>query len=61
VQRADDTPEAIAKRLAAYNTETQPTIDFYEAAGLLVRVDGLGGPDDVTGRVIAAIDARLAR
>jgi adenylate kinase len=61
VQRADDTPEAIAKRLAAYNSETQPTIDFYEAAGLLIRVDGLGTPDDVTARVIAAIDARITR
>lgn len=60
VQRADDTPESVAKRLAAYNTETQPTMDWYEAAGLLVHVDGLGTTDEVGDRVIAAIDARLA-
>ena len=60
VQRADDTPESVAKRLAAYNTETQPTMDWYEAAGLLVHVDGLGSTDEVGDRVIAAIDARLA-
>ena len=60
VQRADDTPEAVAKRLAAYATETQPTIDWYEAAGVLVDVDGLGTPDEVTERLIAAIDAHLA-
>lgn len=59
VQRADDTPESIAKRLAAYNAETQPTIDFYESSGLLVKVDGLGTPDEVFARLVSAIDARL--
>jgi len=60
-QRTDDTPEAIQKRLSAYNTETQPTIDFYENTGILVHVDGLGSPDEVGVRLIAAIDARLGR
>ena len=60
VQRDDDTPEAVAKRLAAYATETQPTIDWYEGTGVLVRVDGLGTLEEVTERLIAAIDARLA-
>ena len=61
VQRADDTPESVAKRLAAYNSETQPTIDFYAASGLLVQVDGLGTPDEVFARLLSAIDARLPR
>ncbi len=60
VQRDDDTPEAVAKRLAAYATDTQPTIDWYQGTGVLVAVDGLGTPDEVTGRLIAAIDAHLA-
>lgn len=60
VQRDDDTPEAIAKRLAAYASETQPTIDWYERAGLLRKVDGLGSPDEVAERVFAAIDDVLA-
>lgn len=59
VQRADDTPDAIAKRLAVYTTETQPTIDWYESTGLLVRVDGLGSPDEVSERLILAIDTNL--
>lgn len=59
VQRDDDTPEAVARRLAAYNSETQPTIDWYDRAGLLRRVDGLGTPDEVAGRVFAAIDGAL--
>jgi adenylate kinase len=62
VQRTDDTPEAIAKRLATYATETQPTIDWYGSAGLLIAVDGLGTPDEVTERLLAAIDvAAIAR
>lgn len=61
VQRDDDTPEAVAKRLAAYASETQPTIDWYEREGLLRRVDGLGSPDEVADRVFAAIDAALGR
>ena len=60
VQRADDTPEAVAKRLAAYADETQPTIDWYAGTGVLVAVDGLGTLEEVTARLIAAIDARLA-
>ena len=60
VQRADDTPDAVAKRLAAYATETQPTIDWYSATGALVPVDGLGTLDEVTARLIAAVDGHLA-
>jgi adenylate kinase len=60
-QRADDTPESIAKRLAAYNTDTQPTIDFYAASGLLVKVDGIGSPDEVFARLLSAIDAQLPK
>jgi adenylate kinase len=60
-QRADDTPESIAKRLAVYNTETQPTIDFYEGSGLLVKVDGIGSPDEVFARLQSAIDAKLPK
>ena len=58
-QRADDTPESIAKRLAAYSSETQPTINFYASIGMLVEVDGLGSPDEVFARLLSAIDAQL--
>jgi adenylate kinase len=60
VQRGDDTPEAVARRLAAYAAETQPTIDWYADKGILVAVDGLGSPAEVTERLITAIDAQLA-
>jgi adenylate kinase len=56
VQRADDTPEAIQKRLDLYERETAPLIAWYTDRGLLVAVDGLGSADAVTSRLISAID-----
>jgi adenylate kinase len=58
VQRADDTPDAIQKRLDLYERETAPLIAWYQERGLLVEVDGLGPAEDVTGRLVQAIDAR---
>jgi adenylate kinase len=58
VQRADDTPEAIQKRLDLYERETAPLIAWYRERGLLVEVDGLGPAEEVTGRLVEAIDAR---
>jgi adenylate kinase len=58
IQRADDTPEAIQKRLDLYERETAPLIAFYNDRKLLAEVDGLGPPDDVTARLVAAIDER---
>jgi adenylate kinase len=40
VQRADDTKETILKRLAVYNEQTYPLIDYYKKTGVLVNVDG---------------------
>jgi adenylate kinase len=60
VQRADDTPEAIQKRLDLYERETKPLIAWYEERDLLARVDGLGSADEVTARLVAAIDERRA-
>lgn len=55
VQRADDTPEAVAKRLDLYEVETAPLLERYERRGVLVRVDGDQPIDDVTDAIVAAI------
>ena len=39
-QRADDNAETIKTRLATYQQETQPLLDYYERTGRLRRVDG---------------------
>src|SRR5207249_6664733 len=38
VQRDDDTPEAVRKRLDLYSKETAPLIDYYEQLRMLARV-----------------------
>jgi adenylate kinase len=55
--RADDTDEAIDRRLSLYEEQTTPLIAHYEAEGLLVVVDGLGTMDEVFDRLVAAVDA----
>jgi adenylate kinase len=40
IQRDDDQPEAIVKRLSEYDAKTKPLIDFYGARGKVVDVDG---------------------
>ena len=58
VQRDDDTPAAIAKRLDEYEVNTAPLIAWYKDRGLLEVVDGLGSTDEVTERLYASIDLR---
>jgi adenylate kinase len=58
-QRADDTPEAVAKRLDLYDIETVPLLDCYQEQGLVERVDGDRAIDDVTDSIVAAIRRRM--
>jgi adenylate kinase len=60
VQRADDTPAAIERRLDAYERDTRPIRDFYRESGVeVVTVDGIGPTDEVFERLTAAIDGAL--
>jgi adenylate kinase len=47
VQRADDNPETVRARLATYEEQTQPLIDYYKAASLLHIVDGTREPEEI--------------
>jgi adenylate kinase len=55
IQRDDDKPETIRKRLATYHEQTEPLIDWYEQRGLLRRFDGLLPPDEVHSRIRATL------
>jgi adenylate kinase len=57
IQRSDDTEEAIERRLDLYDTQTTPLIAYFRERKLLAEVDGVGAPDDVTDRVVAAIES----
>ena len=58
--RADDTEEAIRRRLALYESETAPLLAWFADRGLLDVVDGLGGVDVVFGRLADVIDGRMS-
>lgn len=56
--RADDTPEVLSKRLAAYRASTEPLIDYYSEKRKLITINGMMTIDEVTleiDRVLAAI------
>lgn len=58
-QRADDTPEAIVRRLDLYDSQTAPLIDYYRTGSRLVTVDGVGSPEEVFGRLRRAVEGAL--
>jgi len=59
IQREDDTEEAVTRRLALYDAQTAPLIARYATAGKLVPVDATGTVEEVAGRLLALVEARL--
>jgi adenylate kinase len=47
VHRADDTPGTVEARLATYEEQTRPLLDYYQAANVLYVVDGTRKPEDI--------------
>jgi adenylate kinase len=58
--RTDDTEDVIRRRLALYEEQTAPLTSVYAERGLLVTIDGLGEVEEVTGRILEALNARTA-
>ena len=58
VQRDDDTPDAIRRRLDLYEEQTAPLIEFYRERGLLIEIDGVGDQQEILDRIIRALDSR---
>lgn len=54
--RGDDVDEkTIRDRLALYHEQTEPLKAHYEECGILRQIDGLGTPDEVFDRIVAAL------
>ncbi|MBN1458065.1 MAG: adenylate kinase [Armatimonadetes bacterium] len=51
IQRDDEKPEVISKRLEVYTDQTQPLLDFYRQRELLEEVDGTIGVENVVGEI----------
>jgi adenylate kinase len=55
VQRDDDKPEVVEKRLEVYHDETEPLVAYYDERGLLRRIDGTRSPAEVHDHVRAVL------
>jgi adenylate kinase len=53
--RTDDTPEVIARRLAIYHEQTEPVVERYRAAGVLVPLRADLPIDDVYTEIVEAL------
>lgn len=60
IQRDDDMPDAIRRRLELYDEQTAPLISHYERRGIVKRIDGNQGIDEVTKAILAAISREEA-
>ena len=58
VQRDDDRPDTVRKRLAVYHDQTEPLIEWYDGKDLLMRFDGARSPDEVHGLIRAKLAAK---
>ncbi len=56
IQRDDDKEATIKNRLAVYNEQTEPLIQYYKNDGALVDIEGTGSIDDIFGRISTVIE-----
>ena len=56
--RTDDTPEVIRRRQEVYEEQTAPLIDVYLSRSVVAKINGLGEVEEVTARIIEALEAR---
>ena len=56
VQRDDDKPETVKKRLEVYHDQTQPLIDYYDKKNILRTVDGTKDMKEVFSDIVAILD-----
>jgi adenylate kinase len=59
--RADDTPEAIRRRLGLYREQTEPLIEHYRARGNLVGIPGDRSVDDVFQQIQQVLEQAAVR
>ncbi len=57
LQRADDTPDSVNRRLDLYEEQTFPLIKHYGDQNRLVVINGVGHPDSVFDRLVKAVEA----
>jgi adenylate kinase len=57
ITRSDDQPEAIRRRLQVYREQTEPLVEYYSRAGILIAIPAVGTVDEVFDRVVRSLRA----
>jgi inorganic pyrophosphatase len=58
-RRADDTEEAVTRRLRVYDEQTRPLLDWFAGLDQLMLVDGVGTSEQVFSRLLAGLWPRI--
>lgn len=61
IQREDDSPEVIKRRLQVYYEQTEPVISYYEKNRILHTINGIGSVEDVHMRIEGILKLELGR
>ena len=56
-RRPDDNEQTVRTRMAEYRAKTAPILPYYDARGLVHRVDGMASVDEVAAQIDAILDA----
>ncbi|MDX9758169.1 MAG: adenylate kinase [Bacteroidota bacterium] len=56
--RQDDELDTIRRRLRIYHDTTEPLADYYREKGILIDIHGVGTIDDITRRIIEAVNSK---
>jgi len=59
-QRADDAEDTVRMRLDVYAATMRPLLEYYERAGLLKQIDGIGRPEEIQQRIMEALGTAAA-
>jgi adenylate kinase len=58
--RSDDNESVIRRRIRLYEQQTRPIISIYADRNILLQINGIGGPREVTERVLSAMEEFLS-
>jgi len=59
LQREDDQPETVRRRIRVYEEQTRPVVEFYRRLGLLREIEGDQGIDQVTEDILHALQLEV--
>lgn len=54
-QRDDDAEDTVRMRLEVYAATMRPLLEYYDRAGLLKQIDGIGRPEEIQQRIVEAL------